>query len=194
MNEDKELKHFGVKGQKWFLRRWQNKDGSLTPEGRVHYGYGKEESSSGSATATPTSAKSTSSTTVAKLKTLADAEEADNEAREALKQSVIKSRSAKTVLENADLFTDKELQDVWSRLNTERNIKNLAQKDESENVSRFSAFVDKSVKTGKTINEVADTGIKLWNNVVAIHNTVNSDNPWPRVNMGDQKKKKEENK
>lgn len=35
-----ELYHYGVKGQKWGERRWQYKDGSLTPEGYVHYGYG----------------------------------------------------------------------------------------------------------------------------------------------------------
>lgn len=33
-----ELLHFGVKGQKWGKRRYQNPDGSLTPEGRAHYG------------------------------------------------------------------------------------------------------------------------------------------------------------
>lgn len=34
-----ELYHHGVEGQKWGVRRYQNKDGSLTPEGRMHYGY-----------------------------------------------------------------------------------------------------------------------------------------------------------
>lgn len=33
------LYHHGIKGQKWGLRRFQNEDGSLTPEGREHYGY-----------------------------------------------------------------------------------------------------------------------------------------------------------
>ena len=32
-----ELHHHGVKGQKWGVRRYQNKDGSLTPEGRSRY-------------------------------------------------------------------------------------------------------------------------------------------------------------
>lgn len=32
-----ELYHHGVKGQKWGVRRYQNKDGSLTPEGRKRY-------------------------------------------------------------------------------------------------------------------------------------------------------------
>ena len=32
-----ELYHWGVKGQKWGVRRYQNKDGSLTPAGRKKY-------------------------------------------------------------------------------------------------------------------------------------------------------------
>lgn len=33
-----ELKHHGVKGMKWGVRRYQNKDGSLTPAGKNRYG------------------------------------------------------------------------------------------------------------------------------------------------------------
>ena len=33
-----ELYHFGIKGQKWGVRRYQNKDGSLTPAGKKRYG------------------------------------------------------------------------------------------------------------------------------------------------------------
>lgn len=36
---DDELKHFGISGQKWGRRRYQNEDGTLTPEGRLRYGY-----------------------------------------------------------------------------------------------------------------------------------------------------------
>lgn len=31
-----ELCHFGIKGQKWGQRRYQNEDGSYTAEGRIH--------------------------------------------------------------------------------------------------------------------------------------------------------------
>lgn len=39
------LCHHGTKGQKWGTRRYQNKDGSLTELGYVHYGYGKRSTS-----------------------------------------------------------------------------------------------------------------------------------------------------
>ena len=35
MNND--LQHHGIKGQKWGVRRFQNKDGDLTPAGRKRY-------------------------------------------------------------------------------------------------------------------------------------------------------------
>ena len=32
-----ELRHYGIKGMKWGIRRFQNKDGSLTPSGKKRY-------------------------------------------------------------------------------------------------------------------------------------------------------------
>lgn len=51
MNQTEYLAHHGVKGMQWHKRRYQREDGSLTEEGRAHYGVGerrekKEEPSS----------------------------------------------------------------------------------------------------------------------------------------------------
>ena len=35
------LSHYGIKGQQWGERRYQNEDGSLTPEGMERYGVGE---------------------------------------------------------------------------------------------------------------------------------------------------------
>jgi len=42
--EINELQHWGIFGMKWGVRRFQNPDGSLTPEGRQRYGVGAARS------------------------------------------------------------------------------------------------------------------------------------------------------
>lgn len=44
MEYNRELYHWGKKGMKWGVRRYQNKDGSLTPAGRERYSKEKRES------------------------------------------------------------------------------------------------------------------------------------------------------
>ena len=45
-----ELYHWGIKGMKWGVRRFQNKDGSLTPAGRKRYSDGSDGTSGQSKT------------------------------------------------------------------------------------------------------------------------------------------------
>lgn len=49
-----ELMHYGRKSQKWGVRLYQNKDGSLTPLGRIRYGSGNKSVSK----STPSSSSS----------------------------------------------------------------------------------------------------------------------------------------
>lgn len=42
--ENNELYHSGIKGMKWGVRRYQNKDGSLTPAGKKRYGNDSDDS------------------------------------------------------------------------------------------------------------------------------------------------------
>ena len=55
------LTHHGILGMKWGIRRYQNKDGSLTAAGRAHYGTGEGNKKSGSKDDKYTSAKKAAS-------------------------------------------------------------------------------------------------------------------------------------
>ena len=41
--DEEYLEHYGIRGMKWGIRNYQYQDGSLTPEGKERYGYGKGE-------------------------------------------------------------------------------------------------------------------------------------------------------
>lgn len=43
--ENNELYHWGIKGMRWGRRRYQNQDGSLTPEGKKRYGEAPDKNS-----------------------------------------------------------------------------------------------------------------------------------------------------
>ena len=44
-----EIYHWGIKGQRWGFRRFQNEDGSLTPEGELRYNQDKQKAARGKA-------------------------------------------------------------------------------------------------------------------------------------------------
>lgn len=59
------LMHYGVKGQKHGVRKYQNEDGTLTEEGRRHYGYGdgREKAAKDTPTTEPKKKTATKSST-----------------------------------------------------------------------------------------------------------------------------------
>ena len=109
--------------------------------------------------------------------------EVENKPIEERKKEILKSRSAKKLYDNADLFTTQELQSAYNRLSLERNIASLSPKE----VSKGKQFIDKVVSSGRTVNDIADVGMKTYNNFAKTYNTFSKNgktNPLPIIKGG----------
>lgn len=148
ISED-ELRHYGIKGQKWGRRQYQNKDGSLTPAGKERYG-SKENFEK----QYPKDSKEAQVKGMKAAKSLADGVKdtarglSELEGKRTRKaQSKVNKMIEENIRENARKMTDQELRDAVNRLNMEENysrmMSNRACIDLGESVA--SKFLDKTM-------------------------------------------------
>ena len=129
-----ELYHYGVPGQKWGKRLYQNKDGSLTPLGRARYGKNKPTDDSKKQVVTKPKTK-TESDVESKPKAKTESEAKPEE------QTVPKRKSVKKM-------TEPELRERIARLELEKKCNEL----EANTTSRGKKFVmDVLEQSGKNI-------------------------------------------
>lgn len=103
-----DLRHHGIKGQKWGVRRFQNSDGSLTAAGRKRYGDDKGSSVEDYQNAIK--------------KTKAAGESVENIRKFNNDVKRIKDPAMeKRIRKSTEAMTDKELQQRVNRLNMEDN-------------------------------------------------------------------------
>ena len=122
-----DLRHHGIKGQKWGVRRFQNADGSLTAAGRKRYGdgessydYGKD--SGGRKVVRVSKGSSVEDYQNAIKKTKAAGESVENIRKFNNDVKRIKDPAMeKRIRKSTEQMTDKELQQRVNRLNMEDN-------------------------------------------------------------------------
>lgn len=157
------LEHHGIKGQRWGVRRFQNRDGSLTNAGRKRLGYATK-----GAVQTVKKAFNAGSKTGAKAVKAVKARYKKAEEKKIEKKKEKASKTRAGVIANKDLFTAKELKELNSKFEEQDKLTMARIKHGVE--------IAKAVgETAKSIGEVgkayeALTGHKLVPDIMALQN------------------------
>lgn len=179
-----ELYHFGTKGMKWGIRRYQNEDGSLTDEGRTHYGYGAKRLTE--------SLKARHQAKVAiRKKKKQDKQRAKNleAARKARLEKAEYNKAKKKALETGDAdevykyvkdLTPQERFEVQQRLQAEDNLSRLAgnaaarRAEEAARNSKWNKAMNVTKKAGDVATSIENMS-KMYNAAAKVINTFSDD-------------------
>ena len=93
------------------------------------------------------------------------------ETPEQKKARVLKSKSAKELYKNADLFSDKELRDAYNRIQLERDIQRAA----GNELTRGERFVNKSINTAKKMTDILNAGSNAYNAIDRVRKIIEGD-------------------
>lgn len=169
------LAHHGIKDQKWHNRRFQNYDGSLTPEGRIRYGVGsprekkKEESNANSRLKETVRKQRSKKEAIKKQKEIDSAkakEKIKDEEHEMLKKHILEH--PKAIYKHRSEFTKSEIEELISKINYNRKIEDIKIEETKrgwEKIQRFSNNVE-------TIANLTKSGANIAKNVIDVHNAL----------------------
>ena len=131
-----ELKHYGIKGMKWGVRRFQNADGSLTADGRKRYG----------------------SEDMRNVKKQVDNGKNVVDGVKRSKAKAAEKRTEKKIKDDLSQMSDQELRDIVNRLNMEERYMQVMK---SRDVVTGKSKVDKILDYAGTALTIGGSALSI---------------------------------
>lgn len=180
MVRDEELYHWGIKGMKWGVRRFQNPDGSLTPAGKKRYGAEDGEGEEKPNYAPKAPKKNAGDYTDDELRTQINRMQMEKQYRDLAGQTNVREDDP-----------NKELKLQRERLQLQRDVKNLKKEINSGQTFVGSVLSD----AGKKALTTMATGAMLYmgrQTVKALFNNPDLANAVGKGSLDKEEKKKDD--
>lgn len=145
-NEEAELFHHGIKGQRWGIRRYQNADGSLTPDGKKRY----MKDARFRAKWEKVKAKDE-----AKKKAVEEAEARKHESAEQRHARLMKSNNANELMKHIDELSTEEIRERVNRIQAERSLAQYMTKNPTK--------IEKAMQKVEAVNAYANRAMTVIN-------------------------------
>ena len=167
--DNNELTHWGVRGMRWGVRRYQNPDGSLTAAGKKRAS-DREEKAKTKAEAKAAKIAKKAAEEKAARKAAAKARKAEEEAAkkeyEENKERALKTGSATEVLKYKNDITPSQRIDALNRIRWEQDMKNISDKELATGKSKADKFfssMDKNTNRVITVSKAYNTFANVYN-------------------------------
>lgn len=159
---DSDIRHHGVLGQKWGVRRYQNSDGTLTALGRRRLGYDGPSATRSSAQVRADVHQLVKDDSRLLNSGLKSGVETTNRLNSMVDRSVSKKKQKAMSKVKVNELSNKDLQDYITRMNLEQQYKNLATSDISSGQSKVSSLL-------QTVGDILAVGASAAAIAAAIH-------------------------
>ena len=164
------LMHHGIMGMHWGERKYQNKDGSLTEEGRKHYGVGPAREFAKKVGATAKKASETISTAARKTFRPNEADMNEKLAKAYEKKRIEDKKNQLRELQGKKKrIQDMSNQEVWEEIQARNNRKTLERmRREASALHKGTDFVSKAAGVATTpLKELAGFGLSMAKDTAA---------------------------